>query len=149
MVSPIAITFADKDPVKEALLDINFNIPSELTKYKGEPLTSEERSKVQKFMSQDVAFRRNLEEIVSNPQWQKAVKDFREGGNLTRLGGDPRKALFYSQVRHEFAQARQRAFQRIQAEMPDLMKRVNSRIQNNRNVQMGKYNMKELQKHGI
>ena len=149
MVSPIAITFADKDPVKEALLDINFNIPSELTKYKGEPLTSEERSKVQKFMSQDVAFRRNLEEIVSNPQWQKAVKDFREGGNLTRLGGDPRKTLFYSQVRHEFANARQRAFQRIQAEMPDLMKRVNSRIQNTRNVQMGKYNMKELQKHGI
>ena len=149
LVSPVAIVFADKDPVKEALLRINYNLPSEITSYKGVPLTSKERSMIQKFMSQDVQFRRNLERIVSNPSWIKAVEAFEAGGNLRREGGDVRATLFYHQIRQEFQRARNRAFNLIQSEMPDLYTRVQSRIRQEQAVKSGIYNYKDLQKHGI
>ena len=149
LVSPVAIVFADKDPVKEALLRINYNLPSEITSYKGVPLTSKERSMIQKFMSQDVQFRRNLERIVSNPSWIKAVEAFEAGGNLRREGGDVRATLFYHQIRQEFQRARNRAFNLIQSEMPDLYTRVQNRIRQEQAVKSGIYNYKDLQKHGI
>ena len=149
LVSPVAIVFADKDPVKEALLRINYNLPSEITSYKGVPLTSKERSMIQKFMSQDVQFRRNLERIVSNPSWIKAVEAFEAGGNLRREGGDVRATLFYHQIRQEFQRARNRAFGMIQAEMPDLYIKVQNRIAQEQAVKRGIYNYKDLQKHGI
>ena len=149
LVSPVAIVFADKDPVKEALLRINYNLPAEITTYKGIPLTSKERSMIQKFMSQDVTFRRNLEAIVSNPSWIKAVEEFEAGGNLRREGGDVRATLFYHQIRKEFQNARNRAFGMIQVEMPDLYIKVQNRIAQEQAVKRGIYNYKDLQKHGI
>ena len=149
LVSPVAIAFTDKDPVKEALLRINYNIPSEITSYKGVPLTSKERSQIQKFMSQDVVFRRNLERIVGNPSWIKAVEAFEAGGNLKREGGDVRATLFYHQIRQEFQRARNRAFNMIQSQMPDLYKKVQSRLAQEQAIKQGIYNYKDLQKHGI
>ncbi len=149
LISPVAIVFADKDPVKEALLRINYNLPSEITTFKGVPLTSKERSMIQKLMSQDVTFRRNLEAIVGNPSWIAGVEAFEKGNNLRRDGGDVRKTLFYHQIRVEFQKARARAFARIQVTMPDLWEKVQNRIAQETAVKRGIYNYKDLQKHGI
>ena len=100
-------------------------------------------------MSQDVVFRRNLERIVGNPSWIKAVEAFEAGGNLKREGGDVRATLFYHQIRQEFQRARNRAFNLIQSQMPDLYKKVQDRLAQEQAIKQGIYNYKDLQKHGI
>ena len=104
---------------------------------------------IQKFMAQDITFRRNLEAIVSNPSWIKAVEEFEAGNNLRREGGDVRATLFYHQIRKEFQNARNRAFALIQTEMPDLYIKVQNRLAQEQAVKRGIYNYKDLQKHGI
>ena len=83
-VSPVTIGYAEGDVVKEALYDIGYNIPQELSYYEGEPLTSKEKSDLQKYMATDVSFRANLEAIVTNPEWKQAVKDYKKAGVLNK-----------------------------------------------------------------
>ena len=69
---------AEGDPVKESLMDIGFNLPDEVTQFNGQPLTSFERSELQRLMSMDVNFRKNLENIVGQKWWNSAVKEYED-----------------------------------------------------------------------
>ena len=123
-ISPIAITYHDGDPVKEALMRINFNLPEELTQYGGEELTSFERSELQRLMSMDVDFRKNLENIVSQKWWQSAVKEYEDLGLLNRDGADVNLQDFYYVIKNEFRDAKERAMYTLRNTYSDLDDRI-------------------------
>ena len=125
MISPVAIQFGDDDPVKSALMDINFNLPDEVTQYNGEPLTSFERSELQRFMSMDVEFRRDLERLVNSQSFKDQVEAYRTKGFLNRDGALVSQTPFYNAVRKIFIQAKERAMIRVRSEYADLDKRLN------------------------
>ena len=123
-ISPIAITYHDGDPVKEALMRINFNLPEELTQYGGEELTSFERSELQRLMSMDVDFRKNLENIVSQKWWNSAVKEYEDLGLLNRDGADVNLQDFYYVIKNEFRDAKERAMYTLRNTYSDLDDRI-------------------------
>ena len=140
-VSPIAIGYADGDPVKEALLDIGYNIPQELSYYNGEPLTSREKSELQRLMATDVQFRKNLEQIISQPSWKSAVEEYRRGGLLNREGYDVVRAPFYQVIREEFIRVKARAMQELlnDSSFAELKTRVQLRKARSSAVSQGYY----------
>jgi len=126
-ISPFAVMTPNNDPVKQAMLDINFNIPDEVTQYAGEPLTSAERSELQRLMSMDVTFRKNLEAIVNSPSWKAQVEAYRETGLLNRDGNDHTAMPFYERIRQEFVNAKERAITQVLAGNEELDMRINKR----------------------
>tara|TARA_A100000172_G_scaffold80898_1_gene71811 strand:+ start:4290 stop:8471 length:4182 start_codon:yes stop_codon:yes gene_type:complete len=149
-VSPVTIGYAEGDIVKEALFEIGYNIPQELSYYDGEPLTSKEKSDLQKYMSTDVSFRSNLEAIVSNPEWKKSVQDYKNAGVLNRQGYEVNSTPFYQQIREEFIAVKERAMSQMLAENAQLADRVNLRRARTAQTGAGIYNkLENLKKHGI
>ena len=149
-VSPVTIGYAEGDVVKEALYDIGYNIPQELSYYEGEPLTSKEKSDLQKYMATDVSFRANLEAIVTNPEWKQAVKDYKKAGVLNRQGYEVNSTPFYQQIREEFIAVKERAMTQILAENAQLADRVNLRRARTAQTGAGIYRkLDDLKKHGI
>ena len=123
-VSPVAINMAEGDPVKQALMDINFNLPDEVTQYNGQPLTSFERSELQRFMSMDVTFRNDLEKLINNSQFKAQVQDYKDKGLLNRDGARVSDTPFYNAVRKIFNRAKERAIKQLRYEYPDLDQRL-------------------------
>ncbi len=103
---------------------INFNLPEELTQYGGEELTSFERSELQRLMSMDVTFRKNLEKIVSEKWWNSAVKEYEDLGLLNRDGADINLQDFYYVIKNEFRDAKERAMYTLRNTYPDLDDRI-------------------------
>ena len=123
-ISPVAINFTEGDPVKEALMDIGFNLPDEVTQYNGEPLTSFERSELQRILSMDVDFRRDLEIITKDPDWLAQVQEYKDRGLLNRDGARVSKTQFYNAVRTIFTEAKDRAMLKLRAQYSDLDNRL-------------------------
>ena len=123
-ISPVAINVAEGDPVKQSLMDINFNLPDEVTQYNGEPLTSFERSELQRFMSMDVTFRKELERLTSSSQFKEMVQEYKDKGLLNRDGARISDTPFYNAVRKIFHRAKERAIKQLRYEYPDLDQRL-------------------------
>jgi hypothetical protein len=123
-ISPVAIQISEKDPVKMALMDIGFNLPDEVTSYKGEPLTSFERSELQRLMSMDVQFRKDLEVMINDSNWKAQVQEYKDNGLLNRDGAKVSKTQFYHEIRKIFIQAKARAMAQIRIEYPELDQRL-------------------------
>lgn len=123
-ISPVAINLTEGDPVKEALMDIGFNLPDEVTQYNGEPLTSFERSELQRILSMDVDFRRDLEIITKDPDWLAQVQEYKDRGLLNRDGARVSKTQFYNAVRTIFTEAKDRAMLKLRAQYSDLDNRL-------------------------
>ena len=121
-----------------------------LSYYEGEPLTSKEKSDLQKYMATDVNFRARLEAIVSNPEWQKSVKDYKDSGQLNRDGYNVNSTPFYQQIREQFIAVKERAMSQMLAENAQLADRVNLRRARTAQTGAGIYNkLENLKKHGI
>ena len=120
-ISPVAINLTEGDPVKEALMDIGFNLPDEVTQYNGEPLTSFERSELQRILSMDVDFRRDLEIITKDPDWLAQVQEYKDRGLLNRDGARVSKTQFYNAVRTIFTEAKDRAMLKLRAQYSDCL----------------------------
>ena len=149
-ISPVTIGYTEGDPVKEALFDIGYNIPQEISYFEGEPLTSREKSELQRYMATDTQFRAALEQIVSNPQWQKQVKDYKAAGILNRDNYKVNATPFYQQIREQFIAVKARAMSQMLAENEKLRSRVELRRARLAQTSSGYYNkINELKKHGI
>ena len=123
-ISPVAIQISEKDPVKMALMDIGFNLPDEVTSYKGQPLTSFERSELQRLMSMDKQFRKDLEILTSDSDWRAQVQEYKDNGLLNRDGAQVSKTQFYHEVRKIFIEAKERAMTNIRLQYPELDQRL-------------------------
>ena len=149
-ISPVTIGYTEGDPVKEALFEIGYNIPQEISYFEGEPLTSREKSELQRYMATDTQFRAALEQIVSNPQWQKQVKDYKAAGILNRDNYKVNATPFYQQIREQFISVKARAMAQMLAENEKLRSRVELRRARLAQTSSGYYNkINELKKHGI
>ena len=137
-ISPIAVTMPEGDPIKEGLLAINFNLPHELTTYKGVPLNSQERSRFQYYMSIG-PLRKNLERVM-NDKWFESVEEFKKSGLLKSDNIDVKKNRFYRDVHREFVLAKKIAWAQMQKEFPDLNQKVKDRKTQNRLLELGKIN---------
>ena len=105
-------------------MDIGFNLPDEVTQYNGEPLTSFERSELQRILSMDVDFRKDLEIITKDPDWLAQVKEYKDRGLLNRDGARVSKTQFYNAVRTIFTEAKDRAMLKLRAQYSDLDNRL-------------------------
>ena len=123
-ISPVAINMAEGDPVKQSLMDIGFNLPDEVTQFNGQPLTSFERSELQRLMSMDVTFRKELENLTSSQEFTEAVQEYKDKGLLNRDGAFVKDTPFYNAVRKIFARAKERAMTQLRYEYPDLDQRL-------------------------
>ncbi len=140
-ISPVAIVDAGDDPVKQAMVDINYNLPDAMTTYKGERLTSKERSEMQKIMSMDTDLRANLERIVNSKDWQKMVEDYKERGFLKRNGDGVEGQMFYAMVHKEITRAKKRAIRQLlnQDQFADLNQRISIREAKKKAAKTGNY----------
>ena len=109
---------------KESLMDIGFNLPDEVTQFNGQPLTSFERSELQRLMSMDVPFRKELENLTSSQEFKDAVQEYKDKGLLNRDGAFVKDTPFYNAVRKIFARAKERAMTQLRYEYPDLDERL-------------------------
>ena len=141
-VSPVAIVDAGDDPVKQALVEINYNLPDAVTTYKGERLTSKERSELQKIMSMDQALRTNLERIVGDKAWQDMLENYKERGFLRRNGDGVEGQMFYQMVHREIVRAKKRAINQLltKDEFSDLNQRIKIREAKKKAARVGDYN---------
>lgn len=124
------------DPIKEGLLSINYNLPHELTTYKGVPLNSQERSRFQYYMSIG-PLRKNLERVMDS-RWHDSVEGFKKSGLLKSDNIDVKKNRFYRDVHKEFTLAKKIAWAQMQEEFPDLNQKVKDRKTKNRLLELGK-----------
>jgi len=140
-ISPVAIVDAGDDSVKQAMVDINYNLPDAMTTYKGERLTSKERSEMQKIMSMDTDLRANLERIVNSKDWQKMVEDYKERGFLKRNGDGVEGQMFYAMVHKEITRAKKRAIRQLlnQDQFADLNQRISIREAKKKAAKTGNY----------
>ena len=134
---------AEGDPVKQTLMDINFNLPDEITQYNGQPLTSFERSELQRFMSMDVEFRKDLETLINNPRFKEQVQEYKDRGLLNRDGARVSDTPFYNAVRKIFNRAKERAIQQLRYEYPDLDQRLSLAKTQKSLTQKGDFNTVE------
>ena len=140
-VSPVAIVDAGNDPVKQALVDINYNLPDAVTTYKGERLTSKERSELQKIMSMDTELRANLERIVGDKSWQDMLEQYKERGFLKRNGDGVEGQMFYQLIHREVVRSKKRAIELLltKDEFSDLSQRIQIREAKKKAAKTGNY----------
>ena len=148
-LSPVAISYAAGDPVKEALQSISYNLPEALRTWKGEELNSFEQSELQRYLAESNLYAR-LKTLVTSKQWKDAVQQYKDDGLLAREGMRPVDQRFYLQVQSIFLNEKKKAITKLRANNPDLYARIKDRELRRFYSKKGNYNvLNELKKHGI
>ena len=131
-ISPVAVTYADSDPIKMALKEMSYNLPEVLSTYKGEKLSSYERSELQRYMSQG-SLRRELELIMGkNSRWRSQLDEYKKLGLRQADGYDLYKQEFYIAVHKAFTRAKNTAMEQLQFDNPELAQRIEVRAAKSR-----------------
>jgi len=154
-ISPMVIVPIDNDPVKIMLHEMRFDVPETTSRYKEEPLTSLEKSALEKAMAMDVQFRQELEDIARpDGHFMKSFRAYQKGGlkiqeNKFRQklpGGDKAKEGYklsdqdwYREVQLIHVDAKNRAMDKILEDYPDLRRRVDIRLEKKVIGQTGDY----------
>ena len=123
-LSPVAITPIEDDPVKQALVDMRFNLPDEMKHVNGQVLTSKQRSELSKYMSMG-PLRKDLARIVIHDKnWRKLLDEYKERGFLESKGNLLRDQAFYQPVKKAFARAKKLAWAQVLANNPELREQI-------------------------
>ena len=127
-MSPMPIYWHDEsDYVKKGLLGMSFNMPEIMRTWKGEPLTSQEISQLQKILSQG-ALRSRLEKLMKpGSSWEKNYLNFKKEGYMKRDGINVMDQKFYLDVRRIFMQEKKKAMTILRSQNPELYDRVKLR----------------------
>ena len=127
---PIKIRNIKQDPVKQALMEIEYNsdqIIEELGRT-GVKLTPAQISRLQKHMG-DSSLRKQLEDIVTAPDWKNAVKAYKE-----KLTGSYRVAktsqLFYREIHDTISLYADDALELLKEDYPELDNALNDYQEN-------------------
>jgi len=126
-LSPIAVVPVDDDIIRQNLVDMRFNMPEALTRYKGEELTSQERSEMQKYMSMG-SLRERLERImIQDPAWRKNFEAYKTNKLTIEEGYDLYSQPFYQLVYDAFREAKDEAMLEVLRNNPELRDRIEIR----------------------
>ena len=146
--SPIGVTPIEDDPVKQALVNIRYNLPDEMSHINGMPLNSKMRSELSKYMSQTGLYR-ELQKIIENPAWNRSYQEYKRNGFLESKGNIRRNQLFYIPINQAFRQAKKEAWEMVLASNPDLREHIYLYKAKQEASKAGRYNqLSELNKHG-
>lgn len=138
-LSPIPVTIAEGDPIKEALVAMRFNLPEALNTYKGEPLNALERSEMQRHLSMGPLRERLEKIIIKDPAWREGLSAYKKA-NLTVTEGYPLYSQqFYQMVDQAFRDAKDEAMINVLRDNPDLRDRVETRQTKKAFSQAGAY----------
>tara|TARA_R100001530_G_scaffold82505_1_gene57509 strand:- start:181 stop:4338 length:4158 start_codon:yes stop_codon:yes gene_type:complete len=147
--SPIGITYVEDDPVKQALVDIRYNLPDQMKHVNGIVLNSFMKSELSKYMSMDVKFRKELEGIIKSPKWKTALQEYKDKGFLEREGDYLRNQAFYHPINNAFKRAKTRAWTQVLFNNPELANDIKIRKVKANLGKAGRYgDLEQLNKHG-
>ena len=142
-LSPVAITFVDNDPVKQAIVDMRYNLPDLVGHVNGVPLNSKMKSELQKYMSMG-NLRRDLEEIIIHDKnWRKLFEAYKKKGFTEATGKRLRDQEWYRVIDAQFQKAKKKAWARVLEENPDLRDQINLAKTMTKLGQAGKYDQLE------
>jgi hypothetical protein len=154
-LSPIAIVPIDDDPVRQALIDIRYDLPHAMTTLKGVELNSRERSELQLELAKG-QLRERLSKLINSGRFKGTLEQYRIDGLKDTDGWDHKDAYFYREVQRIFREEKELARARM-AHNPinnALMEKIRDRsaqkhyLKEGNVPQIQKLN-KQLQKHGI
>ena len=127
-MSPFPIYWTDRnDYVKANLVGMSFNMPEILRSWKGEQLSSQEISQLQRILSQG-ALRSRLEKLMKpGGKWEKNYLLFKKNGFMKRDGINVKDQGFYLQVRKIFLEEKKKALAIMKSQNVELYNRVQLR----------------------
>ena len=105
-ISPVPIVPVDDDPVREALMEIRFNLPDALARLEGVELDSRQRSELQKYLASSDLYERLLA-LTKNPDWQETLKDYKVDKLKDSDGWDRKATFFYREVYRIFQEEKE------------------------------------------
>ncbi len=154
-ISPIAIVPIDDDPVRQALIDIRYDLPNAMTTLKGVKLNSRERSDLQRYLAQG-RLRERLEALVTSGRFKKTLEQYKIDQFKDSDGWSHKDAWFYNEVQRIFREEKELARQRMAADPINnaLMNKIRVRKAQKHALGTGSIPHirslnKDLQKHGI
>ncbi len=149
-VLPITFHNAEADPVKDALVEMRFNIPQIMSTYKGEPLDAFERSELQKYMAKG-DLRTRLEKVMlRDPSFRRELDAYKKENFSSAEGEGLYGTQFYITVHREFTRAKDKAMLEVLRNNPDLRRRIELRQAKKAASRSGNIDrLAELKKHGI
>ena len=146
--SPIAITPIEDDPVKQALVNIRYNLPDQMKHVDGMVLNSKMRSELSKYMSMG-PLRKELKRIIDSPNWQRYYEEYKEKGFLESKGNLLRNQKFYIPINEAFKKAKRQAWAQVLRNNPDLRDHIAISNAKEAAGKAGAYDrLEELNKHG-
>jgi len=126
-LSPVAVVPVDDDIIRQNLVDMRFNMPEALTRYKGEELDSQMRSEMQKYMSMG-PLRERLERImIQDSTWRKELEFYKKENYTIEAGYKLYEQKFYQLVQKAFEDAKEEAMLQVLRNNPELRERIEIR----------------------
>jgi len=149
-VSPVPVVIIDGDPIREALVEMRYNLPETMNKINGVTLNAYERSQLQKYMSMG-KLRSKLEKVIlDNKTWRDGLDRYKANNLRISEGASLYEAQFYQIVDGIFREEKKIAVERMKREIPELGERIEARRANQQAVKTGRYELVEkLKQHGI
>ncbi len=109
-LSPVAITDTTGDPIKEALLEIRYNLPEVMSTLDGEPLNSLEKSELERHMAMSKTLRPRLLKIIKgDSQFQETLNAYKNRDLKIRDGYNYKDWPFYRAIDKVFRDEKKRA----------------------------------------
>ena len=126
-LSPIAITTTEGDPIKEALLEIRYNLPDVLSTLDGVPLNSYEKSELERYMAMSKTLRPRLQRIIDSSMFKDAFQAYKSRDLKIRDGYNYKDWNFYKAIDAIFRDEKNLAKSRMIRNHADLEERITER----------------------
>ena len=154
-LSPVAVVPIDNDPLRQALIDIRFDLPQTMSHIKGVKLDNRERSQLQKHLAEG-NLRKRLDKLIKHPKFKATLDAYKIDGLKDTDGWSHKDAWFYEEVQRIFREEKELARIRMARDPMNkpLMDKIGIRerqktVLKQGNTQQQKNLQKEIQKHGI
>ena len=133
-MSLAAVTQIEGDELKEALHAIRFNMPETLGTYRGEPLSSQEKSRMEEILATS-NLRKDLLRVIRHSSFQKSLRHYQRLNLKESDGYKVSDQIFYSAIKKVFSHHKALAMQQLIAENGPLAQRI---LQRETKKQIGK-----------
>ena len=124
--SPIAVTNFEGDELKETLHMIRFNMPETLSTFRGEILSSREKSQMEKYLSMG-NLRKDLLKVIRNPRFQAAVAEYKRLNLKESDGYKLKDQIFMRALKKVFTKHKTLAMRQVIQNNPNLAIRLKLR----------------------
>ena len=136
--SQVAVTNFEGDELKEALHMIRYNLPETLSNFRGEPLSSYEKSQMEKYLSMG-NLRRDLLKVIRHPRFKDALAQYKRLNLKESDGYKLKDQLFTKAIRQVFSKHKKLAMREMIKNNPNLAIRLQLREQQKAMGQAGQF----------